>query len=73
MTYKFETPAGLARIIQRGKYFYSSFADEELGNYMTPEEAAEELSAGDFPDLMADVNIAGLQIPEDLMEWEMAR
>jgi hypothetical protein len=48
------------------------YGDEGLGSYMTPQQAADDLSGGHtFTPSCGDT--AKLDIPEDIGEWELVR
>lgn len=72
--YTFQTRKGLARIDQnpKNKLFYAVFNDESLGSYHSPEQAAEELSAGCTFIPVSGVEIGTLGIPSELGGWNRA-
>ena len=69
IAYTYHTRAGTFTIrFQRGKW-HVLFGGENLGNYTTPQQAAEELSSGgtDWP---GATNPSKLGISDDIGDWE---
>lgn len=72
--YTFQTHKGLARIDQnpKNRLFHAVFNDESLGSYHSPEQAAEELSAGCTFVPVSGIEVATLGIPSELGAWNRA-
>lgn len=72
--YTFQTLKGVARIDQnpKNRLFHAVFNDESLGSYQSPEQAAEELSAGCTFIPVSGIEIATLGIPSELGGWKLA-
>jgi hypothetical protein len=69
--YTFQTDKGMARIDQnpKNRLFHAIFNEESLGSYPSPEQAAEELSAGCTFALVSGIEIETLGIPSELGSW----
>lgn len=69
--YTFQTDKGMARIDQnpKNRLFHAIFNEESLGSYPSPEQAAEELSAGCTFVLVSGIEIETLGIPSELGSW----
>ena len=72
--YTFQTDKGVARIDKnpKNRLFHAIFNEESLGSYPSPEQAAEELSAGCTFIPVSGVEIANLGIPNELGNWNRA-
>lgn len=72
--YTFQTDKGVARIDQnpKNRLFYAIFNEQSLGSYTSPEQAAEELSAGCTFVLVSGIEIETLGIPSELGGWNRA-
>jgi len=68
--YSCQTRIGKFYIAEINGYFQPVFDDEPLGNYGTPQQAAEDLANGhtDFPSCGVDPSTLG--IPDDVTEWD---
>ena len=69
--YTFQTGKGVARIDQnpKNRLFHAIFNEESLGSYPSPEQAAEELSAGCTFVLVSGIEIETLGTPSELGSW----
>lgn len=70
--YSFRTQRGTARIIYHSvnRRFHAVFGDESLGNYYSPEKAAEDLASGRTLSHSSGIDLATLGIPDDLEQWQ---
>ncbi len=65
----FQTTAGLAEIrFVNGRYDVY-FEDEGLGSYHSPQHAAEDISRGSTFSHSSGVDLSGLNIPADPLDW----
>lgn len=69
--YTFQTNKGMVRIDQnpKNRLFHAVFNDESLGSYHSPDQAAEELSAGCTFISVSGIDTATLGIPGELSDW----
>lgn len=64
----FKTRVGTFRIIHRAGRWHAMFEDEDLGAYMTCQQAAHDLAGGHaFSPSCGDPSQYG--VPDDLGEW----
>ncbi len=70
--WQFLTPRGAFRILPSGGRYIAAFEDENLGSYVTAEQALDDLIGGstDWPSV-GDPRKFGL--PDDLREWDFVR
>ena len=66
------TRVGKAMILlnPRSGRFHVFLGDEDLGNYISPQHAADDISGGYTFSHSSGVDTATLGIPEDVSEWE---
>jgi hypothetical protein len=70
--YTFQTTKGRFAIILRGDRWRAMFEDEDLGPYVTPQQAAADLAGGHtFSASCGDTAVLG--IPDDIREWKVSR
>ena len=68
--YYHKTSIGTFYIAKRKDRFHPVFKELSLGSYISPEQAADDLSGGHvFPIDQDDVDVSELGIPCDLVEW----
>jgi len=53
--------------------FHPIFDDESLGSYISPQQAADDLSGGHTFSTSGGIDTSTLGIPEDIGEWERVK
>jgi hypothetical protein len=68
--YIYRTRVGPFYIAEQDGRFHPLFAEESLGSYATPEQAAEDLAGGHTFTPSSGCDTSELGIPDDVSEWE---
>jgi hypothetical protein len=71
--YIYRTKAGVFSIVQKKGRWHIIYQDEDLGNYINPQQAADDLSGGHTFSPSNGIDPATLGIPEDIGEWEFIK
>lgn len=69
MYYCFETSVGMFYIVPHEDRWHIMFDDDNLGSYINPIQAADDLAGGHTFSPGRGINTAKLGIPEDIHEW----
>lgn len=67
--YKYETRKGAIYILATKRGFDVIFGGETLGNYRSPEGAANDVAGGHTLSPSSGVDLGLLMIPYDIAEW----
>lgn len=70
--YKFVTSKGVASIwlnLANGR-FHVFFGEEDLGSYINPIQAADDIAGGHTSSPSSGIDTSTLNIPYDLAEWD---
>jgi hypothetical protein len=67
--YSYQTKIGVFYIIHRNGRWLAMYEDENLGGYISPQQAADDLSGGHTLSLSNGIDTSTLGIPEDISEW----
>lgn len=70
MTYSYETKVGTFFIVSKQGRFHVRFDDDDLGNYVTAQQAAEDVAGGHTFSPSCGVDTSKLGIPDNLSEWD---
>jgi hypothetical protein len=70
LLYRYDTRDGTFYIGERGGRFHPLFEDESLGSYPSARQAAEDLAAGRTLSAVPGLDLASLDIPDELEDWE---
>lgn len=68
--YKHKTAVGTFLIAERLGRWHIIFKDESLGNYATPQQAADDLAGGHTFSPGTGIDTSTLDIPSDIKEWD---
>ena len=71
MTYFYETRVGTFFIGPRERRWHIMFDDEDLGSYVNPIQAADDLASGHTRSPSSRIDTATLDIPEAITEWSV--
>ncbi len=68
----YSTRAGRFSIVPKGSRWHAYFEDEDLGGYISPQHALDDL-AGGHTDWPSCGDPAAFGLPDDLAEWTFVR
>lgn len=68
--WSYKTRAGTFYIIPIKKRFHALYEDEDLGSYITPEQAADDLAGGHTFWPSSGIDPGEMEISDDLGDWE---
>lgn len=70
--YKYVTTKGIASIWRNPSNgrFHVLFDEEDLGNYINPNQAADDIAGGHTFSPSSGLDTSALGIPYDLAEWD---
>ena len=67
--YFYETRVGMFFVVPREGRWHIIFDDEDLGSYVNPSQAADDLAGGHTFSPSSGIDTAALGIPEDISDW----
>ena len=70
--YSFATPRGTFYIVPRGNRWHIVYEGEDLGSYISPGAAADDLAGGHTFSPSNGVDPSALGIPADVVDWSIA-
>ena len=71
--YYYQTKVGVFQIVERSGKWQIIFEDENLGNYLTPHQAADDLAGGHTFSPGRNIDTSTLEISADISEWQKGR
>ena len=67
--YFYKTSKGIVSIIQRAGRWHVMFEGADLGGYISPEQAADDVGGGHTFTPPSGIDLGELGIPRDISEW----
>ena len=68
--YSYQTKIGVFYIKHHNGRWHAMYQDENLGSYISPQQAVDDLTGGHTFSLSNGIDTSRLNIPEDISEWE---
>ena len=73
MKWHHHTTKGPVFIVQIKDRFHVIFDDEDLGNYVTPQQASDDISGGHTFMPSSGIDLGELEISDDLGDWTRSK
>lgn len=75
LLYAYQTRIGTAKIKYNPttRRYHAFIDDEDLGNYLNEQQAADDLSGGHTFSHSSGIDTSTLGIPEDVQEWASSK
>ena len=71
--WKWQTQAGEARIVPKAGRFHAMIDEDDLGSYLTAQQAVDDLCGGHTFTPSSGVDTDTLGLPADVADWEFVR